>query len=183
MVYHRRQYPCVLFVSRVSFLCLFRLFVLHSSSSFVQAIQLLLTPSTTPEQIITTQLEALQKESLSDVYALASPTNKQQVGSIENFERMIRNHPYYNALLQHERSTILLESAVGTRTKQYLVRVKVKDNNNNTGDDKSGRAGGALLKDFWWSLSRVSIPSHPQHDCFMVDAVLPATPYKEGYCC
>lgn len=118
-----------------------------------------LTPSTTPEEIIQSQLQALQRDDLAHVYSLASPHNKAQTGSMERFSQMVHRNPY-RQLVGHIQASILLESTM-VQSKQYLVRIVPRDNNNN-----------GVTKDYWWSLSRCQEVGEYQ-GCYMVDAVLP----------
>lgn len=112
-----------------------------------------LTPSTSPEQIIESQLVALQQDDMPGVYEFASPNNKAQVGTLERFGQMVRSGPY-KKLIGHQKADILLSSKMA-KSKQYLVRVIPKEY------PKGG------ITEFWWSLSRSN------NGCYMVDAVIP----------
>lgn len=121
---------------------------------------LLISPSTTAEEIVIAQLNALQKSDMEGVYEFASPNNKQQTGNLERFSQMVRADPY-RYLLGHERAQILLSSKIA-KSEQYLVRIIATEN---------FERGSKTIKEYWWSLSRCR--AGPMLDCFMVDAVIP----------
>lgn len=121
-----------------------------------QVLALTLTPSTAPEQIIKSQLKALQHNDMTGVFQFASPGNKAQVGGdINRFGEMVRSGPY-QFLIGHSNAELLLESSMA-RSKQFLVRI--------TSDNES-------IHEYWWSLSRCNIEG-PSAGCYMVDAVIP----------
>jgi hypothetical protein len=125
--------------------------------SFVQAI---LTPTTTPEHIIESQLTALRQNNMPGVFEFASPGNKAQLGgSLDRFTQMVNSGPY-RFLVGHRKADILLASNLAA-SKQYLIRVMPDDYPNTS------------IVEFWWSLSRVR--SGPNEGCYMVDAVIPNT--------
>jgi hypothetical protein len=117
-----------------------------------------LTPLTTPEQIIHSQLVALQQDDILGVYEFSSPLNKQQTVNVERFGQMVRGGPY-RFLIGHQKADILLSSNMAD-SKQYLVRVIPKE----------FPAKGTIVE-FWWSLSRCK--TGPHLGCYMVDAVIP----------
>lgn len=119
---------------------------------------LALTPSTSPEQVIQSQLVALKKDDMAGVYEYASPFNKQNTGSVDRFSQMVRSGPY-KYLVKHKRADILLESKMAS-SMQYLVRVVPQE-----------FQSSAVLREYWWSLSRCK--SGPNIGCYMVDAVIP----------
>lgn len=121
-----------------------------------------LTPKTPPQDVLQQQLTALQDDDITAVYQLASPNNKQNVGTLQRFEEMVRGGPYRH-LVGHAKSQILLESDM-VQSKQYLVRVVPK--NYQQGDTKNGQ-----IYDYWWSLSRCR--GGPYDGSYMVDAVFP----------
>lgn len=119
---------------------------------------LTLTPSTTPEQIIESQLTALQKGDMPGVFYFASPANKERVGGdVEQFSSMVRSGPY-RYLIHHTKADVLMYSQM-VQSKQYLVRVIPSGYPNNS------------IQEYWWSLSRVR--TGPTAGCYMVDAVIP----------
>lgn len=118
-----------------------------------------LTPSTTPEQIVQSQLSALQNNDMSGVYEFASPANKQRTGDVNTFGQMVRTGPY-KYLVGHKKADILLTSNMAA-SKQYLVRV--------VPTVEAGKP--TRIVEYWWSLSRCK--SGPHKDCYMVDAVIP----------
>jgi hypothetical protein len=121
-----------------------------------QIFALTLTPSTAPEQIIKSQLAALQKDDMTEVFQYASPGNKAQVGGdVNRFAQMVKSGPY-QFLIGHSKAELLLESSM-FKSKQYLVRVVSED---------------VKIHEYWWSLSRCNIEG-PWLGCYMVDAVIP----------
>jgi hypothetical protein len=118
-----------------------------------------LSPATSPEQIIRSQLSSLQKDDMNGVYKFASPANKQHAGDLGTFSKMVRGGPY-KYLIGHTKAEILLESKMFD-SKQFLVRVVSPESS-----DKSSK-----VVEYWWSLSRCN--KGPQAGCFLVDAVIP----------
>jgi len=116
-----------------------------------------LRPSSTPEQIVESQLVALQKDDMQGVYEFASPLNKLQTGSVDRFSQMVRSGPY-QYLIGHQKATILLSSNMAA-SQQFLVRVVPKD------------FPSKGIVEYWWSLSRCR--TGPNAGCFLVDAVIP----------
>lgn len=140
---------------------------------FANAYQIL-GPSTTPEQVIESQLSALQANDMAGVFQFASPANKQNVNNdVKKFGEMVQSGPYRH-LLGHERADIMLQSTLGL-SKQYLVRVITNPSQMNkvvastsaptTKDEKE------KVVEYWWSLSRSTFG--PNTGCYMVDAVIP----------
>jgi len=115
-----------------------------------------LSPSTTPEQVLLSQLAALQKDDMAGVYEYASPNNKRRTGDIQTFSMMVRQGPYKN-LIGHKRADILMTSNIAA-SKQFLVRVLPADD-------------PMKVVEYWWSLSRCNVG--PYAGCYMVDAVIP----------
>jgi hypothetical protein len=107
-----------------------------------------LSPSTTPEHIVLSQLSALQKDDMPGVYEFASPANKQRTGDVNTFGQMVRTGPY-KYLVGHKKADILLESNMAA-SKQYLVRV-IPSNT----EEKSNK-----IVEYWWSLSRCTSGSY-----------------------
>jgi hypothetical protein len=135
------------------FLLVFAAITSHVSS-------LMLTPSTTPEQIIQSQLAAFQQNDMPGVFRFASPRNKAQFGGdVNRFENMINRGPY-QILVNHSKAEILLQSSLA-QSQQYLVRVIPAD-----------YPRKASIQEYWWSLSRCRAQG-PDAGCYMVDAVLP----------
>ena len=140
---------------RIAILCL--ALVLKKSHYFVSG--LTLTPATTPEEIIQSQLSSLQEDDMTGVFDFASPANRERVGGdVNRFGEMVRSGPY-KYLISHTKADILLYSQMG-QSKQYLVRVI-----------PSGLSGRPSIHEYWWSLSRVR--TGPTAGCYMVDAVIP----------
>jgi len=120
-----------------------------------------LSPATTPEQVILSQLTALQQDDMSGVYEFASPVNKQRTGDVNTFGQMVRSGPY-RYLIHHKRADILMASTIAA-SKQYLVRVFP--------DDSIPTSSAKKVVEYWWSLSRCK--TGPNAGCYMVDAVIP----------
>lgn len=116
-----------------------------------------LTPATSPEKIVLQQLESLQKDDMEGVYEFASPNNKLQTGSVDQFGQMVRGGPY-KYLIGHRKAEILIASNMAA-SKQYLVRVFPSER------------GESKVMEYWWSLSRCK--TGPYVGCYMVDAVIP----------
>jgi hypothetical protein len=117
-----------------------------------------LTPAMTPEQIVTAQLAALQKDDMRAVYEFASPANKARVGSLDTFSLMVHDGPYRN-LVKHEKADILLTMTTAPTSWTGLVRVI------------PSRESRKDLVEFYWLLSRCKNGPYP--GCYMVDAVIP----------
>ena len=128
--------------------------LLGSSFLFPQVSALVLTPWTPPDAIVTAQLAALQQDNMNEVYKYASPSNKEQMGSIDQFGTMVRRSGIYRPLIRHDRATILLTYRAPVAW-QGLVRVSHDD----------------TIAEYWWSLSRCT--SGHYYGCYMVDAVIP----------
>jgi hypothetical protein len=128
--------------------------------NFIQISEALLSPSTTPEQIILSQLASLQKDDMNGVYEFASPANKQRTGDVITFGNMVRTGPY-KYLVGHKKADILLESTM-VASKQYLVRVVPSESLENP---------SKRVVEYWWSLSRCN--AGPHAGCYLVDAVIP----------
>ncbi len=107
--------------------------------SFFEVLEAL-SPSTTPEQIVLSQLAALQKDDMIGVYEYASPNNKQRTGDINTFSQMVRLGPYKH-LIGHKQADILMASTIAA-SKQYLVRVFPGEN-----PEKSSKR----VVEYWWS--------------------------------
>lgn len=116
-----------------------------------------LTPQWTPEQIVQSQLDALQRNDMAGVYKYASPANKERTGSLDRFDAMVRSGPY-RYLLGHQRNVMLLTSTTPVAW-VTLVRIVPK-----TEDEKD-------VLEYWWSLSRCTTGEYS--GCYMVDAVIP----------
>jgi Domain of unknown function (DUF4864) len=116
-----------------------------------------LSPSTPPQEVIQQQLQALQQDDMAAVYQYASPGNKERTGDVTRFSQMVRSGPY-KCLIQHQKSTILLESTMAS-SRQFLVRILPRDY------EKTGR-----IVEYWWSLSRCMEGEYA--GSFMVDAVI-----------
>jgi hypothetical protein len=140
-------------------LCFAVLLLLYSLAAV--AVVSALTPSTSPEEIIYSQLAALRQDNMADVYRYASPANKMQTGTLETFGRMVRSPPY-NFLVRHEEADILLESQLGA-SRQYLVRIV---------PNAKSFPRKTTTVEYWWSLSPCTVPGEYQ-GCYMVDAVIP----------
>ena len=121
-----------------------------------------LSPSTTPEQIIMSQLTALQKDDMVGVYEYASPNNRRRTGDIQMFAMMVRQGPYKN-LIGHKKADILMTSKIAA-SMQFLVRVL-------PADDPTSTSSYSSVVEYWWSLSRCKVG--PYAGCYMVDAVIP----------
>eukprot|EP00980_Cylindrotheca_fusiformis_P019258 scaffold6572_cov106-Cylindrotheca_fusiformis.AAC.10 len=136
-------------------------FCLLASAAFTSPVNsLVLTPATTPDEIIKSQLTAFQHSDIHGVFRFASPGNKAQFGGdIKRFEAMINVGPY-RFLRKHTKAEILLESRLA-QSKQYLVRI-IPD----------GYPKKATIQEYWWSLSRCKARG-PDVGCYMVDAVIP----------
>lgn len=119
-----------------------------------------LSPATSPEQIVLSQLLSLQKDDMNGVYEFASPANKQRTGDVKTFGQMVRSGPY-KYLVGHKKADILLASTIAD-SMQYLVRVVPSDNSENS---------SKRVVEYWWSLSRCN--AGPQAGCYLVDAVIP----------
>ncbi|CAB9499077.1 expressed unknown protein [Seminavis robusta] len=118
-----------------------------------------LSPQTTPEEVVSAQLLALQRDDMLGVFDFASPLNKANVNNDLNvFDRMVRSG-VYEYLVKHQESTILLTMRTPSANKWHgLVRVSTQDSK-------------SLTKEYWWSVSRCK--AGPHKGCFMVDAVKP----------
>jgi hypothetical protein len=117
-----------------------------------------LSPSTSPQEVVKQQLQALQQDEMALVYQFASPGNKERTGDVKRFGQMVRSGPYKH-LIEHQKSIILLESTMAS-SQQYLVRIVPKD------FEESGR-----ICEYWWSLSRCIEGEYA--GSYMVDAVIP----------
>jgi hypothetical protein len=81
------------------------------------------SPSLTPIEVVEAQLAALQVGNVEGCYRFASPENKRAVGSIEQFDAMLRRTPAYAPLLGATRSAVVAALAVGERGYRCRVRV------------------------------------------------------------
>ncbi|KAL3931379.1 MAG: hypothetical protein SGARI_004222 [Bacillariaceae sp.] len=93
---------------------------------------------------------------MDQVYLFASPPNKERTGDVARFGQMVRSGPY-KPLVQHQKSLIVLESAMA-KSRQFLVRI--------VPSNESGR-----VVEYWWSLSRCNAGEF--RGSYMVDAVIP----------
>ena len=130
-----------------------------SFGQFSQALASI-TPSTTPEQIILSQLSSLQNDDMSGVYEYASPANKQRTGDVKTFGQIVRSGPY-KYLVGHKKANILMESTIAN-SRQFLVRVV---------PSQRPEFSSKRVADYWWSLSRCK--TGPHVGCYLVDAVIP----------
>ena len=138
--------------------------------SFFADAYIILGPSSTPEQVIESQLSALQVQDMAGVFQFASPANRQNVNNdVEKFGHMVRSGPYKH-LLGHERADIMLQSSLGL-SKQYLVRVITDQTKMNDDDKEEEKKKKKKIVEYWWSLSRST--DGPNAGCYMVDAVIP----------
>jgi len=135
-----------------------------------------LNPSSTPEQVIQSQLAALKSNDMSKVFRYASPSNKDRVGGdVQKFDEMVRSGPY-RFLVGHRNAEILLVNDIYAPTsRRFLVRV-VPDETCMTAEDNrlqliETTTNNSLVHDYWWVLSRSR--KGPDVGCYMVDAVLP----------
>ena len=125
-----------------------------------------LSPQTTPEEIVSAQLVALQKDDMQTVFDFASPGNKANVhDDVRIFDRMVRSSVYVY-LLRHETAEILMTATYPNKNEQWQGLVRVLPNNiiNNN-------SPAAEVKEYWWVLSRCK--TGPHKECFMVDADMP----------
>lgn len=143
-----------------------RAFLLIFFFSLLRCSALQLTPSTLPEDVVLSQLSALQEDDMHAVYRYASPNNRAATTTgkggdddVERFGRMVRAGPY-RPLVRHRRSTILLESTMA-ESRQYLVRVTPGE----------AHGDGRVVAEYWWSLSRCR--GGEFDGSYMVDAVIP----------
>jgi Domain of unknown function (DUF4864) len=145
-----------------------------------------LTPQTTPEEIVMSQLKSLQKDDMQGVFDFASPSNKANVNNDLNaFDRMVRRGAYAY-LVRHQEAQILLTMTTPTlNVWQGLVRVvpaeldpkKSTVMNNEKDEDEeedefTSKGPKEPTKDYWWTLSRCKVGFHK--GCYMVDAVMPS---------
>jgi hypothetical protein len=122
-----------------------------------------LTPQTSPESIVRSQLEDLKVDDMYQVFKFASPSNKEITGPWQNFGEMVRSPPYHH-LVNHKRAELLLTvQSSPNKSWQGLVRVL---------SSSPSATSSNVVVEYWWSLSRCKTGPFP--GCYMVDAVIPA---------
>ena len=135
---------------------------------------LILSPQTSPESIVQTQLLALQKDDIEEVFKYASPKNKELTGPSERFGAMVRRPPYHY-LVNHKKAEILITSETSFRDDRSswscLVRVIPSSNTSRGNMLDSDKQETSKVVEYWWLLSRCA--SGPYKSCYMVDSVLP----------
>ena len=136
----------------------------------MNTMSMIITPQTSPESIVKTQLIALQQDDIEEVFKYASPKNKELTGPWERFSAMVHSQPYHH-LVKHKKAEILLVTELSFRNNHSswscLVRVIPGDNISS----KMKKEKNAKVVEYWWLLSRCT--SGPFKSCYMVDSVLP----------
>mmetsp|Transcript_10743 Transcript_10743/g.29640 ORF Transcript_10743/g.29640 Transcript_10743/m.29640 type:complete len:311 (-) Transcript_10743:64-996(-) len=153
-----------------------------------QATALQLTPQTTPESVVRSQLDALQIDDIYEVFKYASPSNKAMTGPWQRFSEMVRSPPYHH-LVGHARANVVLEvrSKMAPDCWGGLVQVlppfieqasddaDIDSDSNSNGDGVNSStmttAATSRSVEFWWYLSRCT--EGPYAGCYMVDSVKP----------
>ena len=119
------------------------------------------SPSLTPQAVVKLQVEALKTNDapkpdagIAQVWAFASPANKQQTGPLERFAQMVHD-PMYAPMLNHRRVQFGPIKVIGDEARQVVILEPAR-----------GPAVGYLF-----ILGRQP-PGGPHAGCWMTDAVI-----------
>ncbi|KAI8468911.1 MAG: hypothetical protein J3K34DRAFT_425570 [Monoraphidium minutum] len=136
------------------------------------------SPTYAPEAVLQAQLAALREHSYVDVFAHASPSNREATGPVQHFARMLRS-PAFAPLLGHEGSEMLQRLQPSPTVFMELVRVypggaaKARLAAEAAGGRRNSGGGGARPGlTYLWVLSRQG-EGTPFPGCWMVDSVQP----------
>ena len=127
-----------------------------SHAATTEDISLQPSPSLTPQQVVTFQLNALRQASeagINATFRFASPENRKVTGPVERFARLF-DSAQYQPMLNNRGTEVKLVSNDGT-TAELLAGVV----------DQSGEL-------HWYSFRLSRQPEAPYENCWMTDAVL-----------
>jgi hypothetical protein len=131
------------------------------------------SPTLSPLEVVTAQLEALSAGDVSTCFAFASPNNKKATGPSARFEMMVRQTPAYAPLVCLSSFEVL--SALSLSPESWQARVAVRP----AGSSSAPFAIASPMVYYRWMLSRQSEDEAGYENCWMVDGVLPDAPTKE----
>ena len=125
-----------------------------------------LTPNTSPTDVVTANLLALQNRDLQTAFDLVSPAAQADI----NYDVIAKEQGWrcYGYLMEHQESEILLETTSNDNDEHKLL-VRVVPSQNDDDDDTPSHSSRTAVKEYWWTLSRCQ-----ESGCFMVDAIGPA---------
>ena len=137
------------------------------------------SPAHAPEAVLQAQLAALREQNFVDVFAHASPANKDATGPVQKFARMLQS-PAYAPLLGHEGAETLQRLQPSPSVVMELVRVypggaaraRIEAAAAEMGAPRGDAGGGRPGLTFLWVLSRQG-EGGPFAGCWMVDSVQP----------